>query len=361
MSGADDRGVVGGGALAGRDCVRAPGKAMLFGEYAVLEGGTALVAAVDRYATAWLTSPDDGIGDSPFVRAARAVVLAEFQRRGLSARLSGLRIDSTPLYQGGVGGRKLGLGSSAAVTVAAVGDWPDLPREALWRMCQQAHAQAQGTPGSGADVAAAIWGGVIRFQAGPEAGGCTVSELRLDPDLAVTLVDSGVSAATAPRLERLAALKQDRPERYRRVMDPLLTLAQAVASQAERQGTIDPAAVVSWNRALEALGAAVELPIMTDPLRRIAACAEAVGGAGKPSGAGGGDLAVCFTARAEADRLRQRLLEAGFEPLAVSVGARGLHRFHDQPPAPPGARERGPSTQPGGSSQERAGHADAPR
>jgi phosphomevalonate kinase len=317
--------------MSGRVVARAPGKAMLFGEYAVVNGAPALVAAVDRYATAYSTS-DHGLGSSPFVREARAAVIAEYMRRGSRPRLAGLRIDSSPLYASGAGGRKLGLGSSAAVTAVAVGEWPDLPREAVWRMCQEAHCRAQGSRGSGADLAAAIWGGVLRFQLVPDwvsSEGCAAQPISLSPDLAVTLVDTGVEAATAPRLARLAALQQNQPERYQALMRPLHQLAEVVADEAQASGTIAADAVHEWNDVLDALAAALEVPIVTEAHRAIAACAIAVGGSAKPSGAGGGDLAVCFTPVEATAGLRARLLHLGFEPLDLTVGARGLHRAQD--------------------------------
>jgi len=306
---------------------RAPGKAMLFGEYAVVEGAPALVTAVDRYATAWTVERGDEPAASTFVREARAAALEVMLRRGLRARLAQLRIDSSPLYASGAGGRKLGLGSSAAVTVAAFGEWPDMAREEVWHLCQEAHCRAQGSRGSGADIAAAVWGGVLRFQLVDDGEACQALPVALAEDLAVTLVDTGVAAQTGPRLERLAALQHKEPARHAALMRPLHQLAEAVAGEAQRSGRIEAAAVREWNAALDALADALGLSIVTDAHRAIAACAESVAaqGSAKPSGAGGGDLAVCFTPREATARLRARLLDLGFEPLDLAIGARGLH------------------------------------
>src|ERR1700689_3835186 len=94
---------------------RAPGKLVLTGAYAVLEGAPAIVAAVDRYAVADDAAPDEG--------------------------------DVRALHDGS--GRKLGLGSSAASMVAseaargvARGEDPTLPitRTHLFRRVRAAHA-----------------------------------------------------------------------------------------------------------------------------------------------------------------------------------------------------------------------------
>ena len=74
---------------------RAPGKAMLFGEYAVLDGAWGVVASVDRYAEARL---HDGPPASPFVAAAAAAARAWLASRGLAAPDGWPAVDSSQLY-----------------------------------------------------------------------------------------------------------------------------------------------------------------------------------------------------------------------------------------------------------------------
>ena len=71
-------------------------------------------------------------------------------------------------------------------------------------------------------------------------------------------------------------------------------------------------AIGEWNRALDALADAIGLPIVTPALRAIDCAARAVDGAAKPSGAGGGDLAVCFTSVEAVPRLRAQLVREGY-------------------------------------------------
>src|SRR5579871_2078485 len=99
---------------------RAPGKLVLSGAYAVLEGAPCLVAAVDRYAVA------DAARPAPFVTdEVRAAVDAGVLDAAPWFDASALR-DRAPDGTS----RKLGLGSSAAILVAsmaaALGDrYPD--------------------------------------------------------------------------------------------------------------------------------------------------------------------------------------------------------------------------------------------
>src|SRR5690606_21597860 len=69
------------------------------------------------------------------------------------------------------GGHKLGLGSSAAVATAlaaalaaAGGIRPD--RELLFDLASSAHRTAQGGTGSGGDVAASVYGGLLFYTRG---------------------------------------------------------------------------------------------------------------------------------------------------------------------------------------------------
>ena len=81
---------------------RAPGKVVISGAYAVLEGAPAIVASVDRYALA------DTALSSNFV--------TEEVREALGDGPAPW-IDASALREGG---RKLGLGSSAAILVASL-------------------------------------------------------------------------------------------------------------------------------------------------------------------------------------------------------------------------------------------------
>jgi phosphomevalonate kinase len=121
--------------------VVAPGKLLLFGAYAVLEGAPAIVVAVDRCAVA----DGERIAASPSreVQAAFGATPAP-------------EVDATALYEDGA---KLGLGSSAAVLVASLGvraakRGEDLAssevRSAIFRIAREAHAVAQGG-GSGVE------------------------------------------------------------------------------------------------------------------------------------------------------------------------------------------------------------------
>ena len=94
----------------------APGKLILTGEYAVLDGAPAIVIAVDRRAIARRNAIPRG--SSPFLIAVAEEIAARRGAADPAARAAlEISVDSTAFYNRA---QKLGLGSSAAVV--ALGD-----------------------------------------------------------------------------------------------------------------------------------------------------------------------------------------------------------------------------------------------
>jgi phosphomevalonate kinase len=249
----------------------APGKLVVLGEYAVLDGAPALVAAVDHGvrcevapgAALAIETPDS---DDRFVGPALAAA---------EAPAATYRFEGWPPRHG----PKLGLGTSAAATVAAViagraERGAPIDPTTLRAVATHVHRAVQGS-GSGLDVAASCHGGLIRFQAGAVTPVATPA-----PPFAV--IWSGAAAATGPRVARYLALA-DR--------DPFVASSAALVQAFEA----DPIAAVREAFAqLTAMAARADLGYLTPALQRIADLAVARGGAAKPSGAGGGDVAIAI-------------------------------------------------------------------
>jgi phosphomevalonate kinase len=281
--------------------VIAPGKLLLTGAYAVLEGAPAIVVAVDRHAVA--DASRTTASPAPEVRAALG-------------REPAPHVDVTALHDGA--GRKLGLGSSAAALVASLGaralaageDLVDpLVRGRLFGAARAAHARAQGG-GSGVDVAASVHGGALRYAI--ERDGASIRALEPPASLVLAAYWSGTSARTSDLRARVAALRARHADAP--VLADLRWLAARAANAFESGGA--PAFVEAardYGRALDALGRAADAPIVPPSFRELSLAAEAEGGAFLPSGAGGGDVAVWlgtappsagFAARAEARSMR---------------------------------------------------------
>jgi phosphomevalonate kinase len=314
---------------------RAPGKVVLSGAYAVLEGAPALVAAVDRYVLA--DSHREAEFVTPEVREAlhsRGSTRAPwFDARALRDLASD---------------RKLGLGSSAAILVASLAALelatePLLDDVALARrvfdaaLC--AHRIAQGG-GSGIDVAASAFGGVLRFQL-PTDGTVVPAATpnTLPPDVFIDVWSTASSAATSSMLAGVRALKEARPGLYQSVIDGLTKAAESAAGASTAEVYV--AAMRRQLEGLTELGRLAEVPIVTTEVVELDRVAQTTRAAVLPSGAGGGDivLLVCEgTPHADLHASARRL---GLLPLGLALGARGVHAFTE-----PAAGERRNETSP---------------
>ncbi|HEU5056758.1 MAG TPA: hypothetical protein VFU21_09530 [Kofleriaceae bacterium] len=298
----------------------APGKIMLVGEYAVLEGGEAVVMAVNRRARAHLGDAPAAL--SPFLAAAARVVKDELggEQANLVARAV---VDSAALCD--ESGAKLGLGSSAAAITAAVALAlpPPGDRKLLHRLAHRAHAAAQGGAGSGVDVAASVWGGVLVCRPPDRAGDPPrVAPLALPPDLVLVPVWLGRPADTRVLVSAMTDFARREPaacrELYARIARAAADLADALrASQAIT-------AVWEGSVAAAELGRAAGVEVVTEAHRHLAERAEAVGGAAKPTGAGGGDVALgAFPGPEAAEHFRADARSLGMKVLDLSVDPDG--------------------------------------
>jgi hypothetical protein len=102
--------------LAGTPVVAAPGKIFLVGEYAVLDGGMAVLAAVSRYAVAQYVTgiePWSAMVDEAVKRS-----LAAIGESSAALPPGSVMVDTDAFCQGKF---KMGLGSGAATAAATVG------------------------------------------------------------------------------------------------------------------------------------------------------------------------------------------------------------------------------------------------
>ncbi|MCL5261503.1 MAG: hypothetical protein M1561_07550 [Gammaproteobacteria bacterium] len=200
--------------------ISAPGSLMLFGEHAVLSNKQAIVTAINKriYVTlhprsdrlikiksklgAFTTSLDKIIAIKPFVFILAAI------KQNLSKLPSGFELEIKSEFSS-----KLGLGSSAAVTVATLAVleyWQTGEIYNLTRLAKSARAvikEVQGL-GSGADAMASVFGGVAAYKMLP------FSCKKIARGLPLTVLFSGKKLATKEVLKITAAFAKRFPAAY---------------------------------------------------------------------------------------------------------------------------------------------------
>jgi len=306
----------------------APGKILLAGEYAVLDGGEAVVMAVDRRARARVS--DGATAPSRFLAAAAAAVKEELgsDRAAIAERAA---VDSTALCDRD-SGAKLGLGSSAAAVTAAVALAlpPPGDRRLLHRLAHRAHAAAQGGTGSGADVAASVWGGVLLCRPADRAGDpLRVAPLALPRDLVLVPVWLGQPADTRIMVAAVSDFARRCPEVAQVLYRHIAQAAADLAAAMNARQAID-ALHECGLRAAE-LGGKAGVEVATDAFQALDRRAAALGGAAKTTGAGGGDIALAaFQDPEAAEHFRADARSLGMNVLDLSVDPDGA-RLEPEP------------------------------
>lgn len=218
----------------------APGKLMLFGEYAVLFGKRCIVTAVESgdNARAAVQDSDEfriyagdyscriSLDSAEFPREVSFVAHAVREFCISAGNSKPVAISTKCSFN--EDGMKLGLGSSAAVTAATVSALSahfgsGLSLQGLFDVCFRAVRASQGT-GSGFDVAASLYGGTLVYSIGsPLPIKCE------SPDLIIAFTGTPVETVPAIRSVEIAAAKN--PERFAQLFEEI-ALVSAEAGRA---------------------------------------------------------------------------------------------------------------------------------
>jgi phosphomevalonate kinase len=348
----------------------APGKAVLFGEYAVLFGAPAVVLALDRRARVRIEASDDGrwsfvapgLVDTPVVAELQADgrprwpdddaagrlalvdrVLASVTASGMldlaALPPAAVSLDTREFFHHAPSGPvKLGLGSSAALTTALVtalavaagrDDLLEPPLDWLRRVLA-AHRHLQGGRGSGVDIAASVLGGAVEYRIDDARQPVAAARVGLPDGLHIVPVWAGRSADTPTFLQRLHE-RLEGPERasVERALDDLGSLT-GQALEALRAGDVARVLTLvdAFCDAMRALGSAAGMEILSPEHERLRNLVQGCGAHYKPSGAGGGDIGLALTDDpAVVDAVGRVLSGAGFAVVEAAVDARGVdHR-----------------------------------
>jgi mevalonate kinase len=304
----------------------APGKIFLVGEYAVLDEGSAVVAAIGRYARAQFIPR----AQSMLPLVAEVVERAKEHLDDVTAALpSGAVLVGTNDFE--LGCPAGGLGSSAAIAVAAaasvyesLGLDLDEHKAEILAVADAGRRASQGNIGSGADTVAAAYGGVIEV-ARSKGAAPLLRNLAVPAGLHIVLFTAGPSISTKEMMAGLRAYAEREKVAFDRAIANLRDIAQRfVGEMAASSATGAVRAAGEYGEELAKLALAAEVPIVSHDFAHAANLAREFGGIAKPAAAGGGQIGVALFATPEAAGLFRRACAAPLGALDGDIDVQGV-------------------------------------
>ena len=253
--------------------------------------------------------------DNPFSYILSAIRITEEYARSFERdlRIYDMQIDS---QLDSANGRKYGLGSSAAVTVATVKalcHYYHLPvtKDEIFKLAAIAHFEVQGN-GSLGDVAASVYGGWISYHSFDRQWlaqqrkyldlktlidlpwpDLKIESLQAPENLELLIGWTGKPASTSQLVDKISLFKARRQDDYHRFLEDSKACIQRMVEGFHQQDLDTIKQEIRFNRhLLKQLGANSGVDIETPVLNRLCQIAERFGGAAKTSGAGGGDCGI---------------------------------------------------------------------
>ncbi|MFW7419438.1 phosphomevalonate kinase [Vagococcus fluvialis] len=320
----------------------APGKLYIAGEYAVLEPGhPALIVALDQFITVTLKEADkqgsicssysNGISipwtrkngkfymderENPFSYITKSVTLVEqyLQELNYDLKYFDLTIESELDNKDG---RKYGLGSSGAVTIATIKAILSLyeinyTSELLYKLAAITHLSLNSN-GSLGDLAASSYGGWIAYSCfekewvidqlnNKEAVSNLVNKewpkLRIEPlkapaDLRLLIGWTGSPASTTSLVDQLNDEQNEMNGFFKQFLEDSYKCVMWIIEAFHENNIEKIQQGIRINRhLLQSLAKKSRVNIETDSLKDLCAIAEEFNGAAKSSGAGGGDCGI---------------------------------------------------------------------
>lgn len=359
--------------------VTTPGKLFIAGEYAVVEAGhPSILVAVDQFVNVtiepakqagsiqsaqynhlpvhWTRKKNElvlDVRENPFHYVLAAIRLTEKYALEQHKALSFYHLKVTSELDNSTG-RKYGLGSSGAVTVATVKALNllyhlHLSKEMIFKLSALAHLDVQGN-GSCGDIAASCYGGWIAFSTFDHTWiahnrqtcsltklieakwpNLSIRSLPVPKNLRLLIGWTGTPASTSDLVDQVQQSKEKQKWAYKSF---LINSRSCVNTMIEGFINEDIALIqqqIRKNRILlqqltTITGASIETPALTT----LCDLAESYDGAAKSSGAGGGDCGiVLFRQKSGIIPLMSAWEKEGITPLPLHVYTYGKKETYE--------------------------------
>lgn len=345
----------------------APGKLYIAGEYAVVEPEyPAILVALNRFIRVSLEKASyngsiSSYGDMPilwrredsklvldkrdnrlyYIRSAIETVESYARELGKTLDFYHLKVESDLESPEG---KKIGLGSSAAVTVATVEVLCkhyniNISKKDLFKLSALSQINLN-KDGSCGDIAASVYGGWIGFKTfdkdwileekkkssikdilNKKWPGLWVESLNPPAELKLAIGWTGNPASTINLVENVNNKRKNRKEIYEKfLLDSKITVENMI--EAFKEGNIDEIQnLISINRQLlSKMGKDLNIPIETPILKKLCNIAKRHNGYAKSSGAGGGDCGIAiFEGDYNKKELEKEWKEENIEILPLKV------------------------------------------
>jgi phosphomevalonate kinase len=322
-----------------RIAASAPGKVVLSGEYAVLNGAPAVCMAVNRRAVVTIEETAEehhvvvapGHVEEPRRFLVRGGVFGwldssdEFELLEHVWRASGIRrrgglafhLD-TSAFLDSEHGWKTGIGSSAALSVALAFALHELaPGDSdPETVAHEGHLGFQAGLGSGVDVATSITGGLVEYHMKQRQA----RRLAMPAGLECRLFWSGTPASTGKKLEKLSS-RGPQPS-----IDALVFSARRMASAWESGSASEVLnRYREYIKVLQEFSADHDLGVFDAGHDGLTAAAADAGLVYKPCGAGGGDIGILLADNSErAARFVAESVSEEFRALDLRLDEQGV-------------------------------------
>jgi mevalonate kinase len=311
--------------------VSAPGKLMLFGDHAVVYDRPCIVSAVNHRMKVYITKRGDDkvILNAPDVnlynynisidklnsehpKQAKFVLRAVYNFFDKFDISYGLDIETKSDFSS-----KFGLGSSSAVTVSVLKGLSELfdihlDNKTLFDLAYKTVLDIQKV-GSGFDVAAAIYGGILYFI----GGGKKIERLK-DAKIPLIVGYTGIKADTATLIKNVRRLFEENPKEISKIFDEIANIVDRSKIFIEKQEWKEVGKLMNDNQDLLR-----KLNVSSPELEKLIKASLDGGAYGaKLSGAGGGDCMIAVYE--DIELIKNEIRKVGGIPLDVEIDYDGV-------------------------------------